>query len=105
MAILDSRMGLLVLFHQKFKFNWRHYIDGTFLIVVKIKSGSTYHICCVVVKNIQRCVCSSKSSVFHKKITLKLEKDAEESRISSTAFLTKLQMASGLKSEIGQKLV
>lgn len=86
-------MGLLLLLHQKFKFNWRHYIDGTFLIVIKIKSGSAYHSCCVVVKNMQRCVYAiPKGSLFHNEITMKLEKDAEESLISSTLFRTKLQV-------------
>lgn len=64
------------------------------IIAVKVKAGSIYHSCCVVVKNMQRCVYAiPNGSVFHTDEFMKLEKEAEESHISSTAFRTKLQVS------------
>ncbi|KAK9284464.1 hypothetical protein L1049_023637 [Liquidambar formosana] len=80
---------------------------GTLYLFGKVKAGSTYHSCCVVVKNMQRCVYAiPNGSVFHNDMIMKLEKDAEESRISPTAFHTKLQdVASGLKKEVTKQLL
>ncbi|KAK6923049.1 DNA-directed DNA polymerase, family B, exonuclease domain, partial [Dillenia turbinata] len=80
---------------------------GTLYLFGKVKAGSTYHSCCVVVKNMQRCVYAiPNSSIFHNDLITKLEKDVEESRINPTVFRSKLQdVASGLKNEIGKKLV
>lgn len=48
----------------------------------------------MVVKNMQRCVYAiPDSSVFHTDEMMKLEKDAEESRISSTDFRKKLHVS------------
>nr|DAD41313.1 TPA_asm: hypothetical protein HUJ06_015636 [Nelumbo nucifera] len=80
---------------------------GTVYLFGKVKTGNTYQSCCVVVKNMQRCVYAIPNiSVFQNDAILGLEKDAMESRISSTIFRTKLQeMASGLKNEIAKKLL
>ncbi|XP_052195502.1 DNA polymerase alpha catalytic subunit [Diospyros lotus] len=80
---------------------------GNLYLFGKVKAGSTYCSCCVVVKNMQRCVYAiPNGSLFQNDVIMKLEKDAEESRISSTAFRTKLQeMASGLKTEIAKHLL
>ncbi|XP_059643252.1 DNA polymerase alpha catalytic subunit [Cornus florida] len=80
---------------------------GNLYLFGKVKVGSTYHSCCVVVKNTQRCVYAiPKCSLFQNDMIMKLEKDAEKSRISPTAFRTKLQeMASGLKTEIAKQLL
>ncbi|RXH75354.1 hypothetical protein DVH24_030075 [Malus domestica] len=80
---------------------------GKLYLFGKVKAGSTYQSCCVVVENMQRCVYAiPKSSVFHSDEIMKLEKDAEESRISSREFRTKLHdMASGLKSDMAKKLL
>ncbi|TQD92714.1 hypothetical protein C1H46_021707 [Malus baccata] len=80
---------------------------GKLYLFGKAKAGSSYQSCCVVVENMQRCVYAiPNSSVFHSDEIMKLEKDAEESRISSREFRTKLHdMASGLKSDIAKKLL
>ncbi|KAK6924049.1 Zinc finger, DNA-directed DNA polymerase, family B, alpha [Dillenia turbinata] len=80
---------------------------GTLYLFGKVKAGSTFYSCCVVVKNMQRCVYAiPNSSIFHNDLITKLEKDVEESQITPTAFRTKLQdVASGLKNEIAKKLV
>ncbi|KAA8547110.1 hypothetical protein F0562_003539 [Nyssa sinensis] len=80
---------------------------GNLYLFGKVKAGSTYHSCCVVVKNMQRCVYAiPNGSLFQNDMVLKLEKDFEESRISPTDFRSKLQeMASGLKTEIAKQLV
>ncbi|CAL5369484.1 unnamed protein product [Camellia sinensis] len=80
---------------------------GNLYLFGKVKTGSTYSSCCVIVKNMQRCVYAiPNASLFHNEIIMKLEKDAEESRISPTAFRAKLQeIASGLKTEIAKQLL
>ncbi|KAL3525683.1 hypothetical protein ACH5RR_014055 [Cinchona calisaya] len=80
---------------------------GNLYLFGKVKSGNTYHSCCVVVKNMQRCVYAiPNASVFHSDTLIKLETDAEESRISSTEFRTQLhEMASGLKIELSNQLM
>ncbi|KAG6729216.1 hypothetical protein I3842_01G015200 [Carya illinoinensis] len=80
---------------------------GNLYLFGKVKAGSTYHSCCVVVKNMQRCVYAiPNGSVFRSEEMIYLEKDVEQSRISRTAFLSKLQdLASGLKSEVTKRLL
>lgn len=79
---------------------------GTVYLFGKVKAGNAYHSCCVVVKNMQRCVYAIPNDVFHNEVVLKLEKDAADSKISAAAFHTKLhEVASGLKTEIGKRLV
>lgn len=59
-----------------------------------MKAGNTYHSCCVVVKNMHRCVYAiPNSSIFHTDEMSMLEKEVEESRISSTDFHKKLQVS------------
>ncbi|XP_058186659.1 DNA polymerase alpha catalytic subunit isoform X1 [Rhododendron vialii] len=80
---------------------------GNVYLFGKVKAGSTYSSCCVIVKNMQRCVYAiPNGSLFQYDIIMKLEKDVEESLISSTCFRSKLQeMASGLKIEIAKQLL
>ncbi|KAJ0041257.1 hypothetical protein Pint_28022 [Pistacia integerrima] len=80
---------------------------GTVYLFGKVKAGNTYHSCCVVVKNMQRCVYAiPNGSLFQTDEIMKLEKDAEESCIAPAVFRTKLQdVASGLKSEIAKRLL
>lgn len=62
---------------------------------MKVKSGCSYQSCCVVVKNMQRCVYAiPNTSVFRDDKIMKLEKDVQESRLSSTAFSTELHVIS-----------
>ncbi|XVE87107.1 hypothetical protein DITRI_Ditri18aG0089600 [Diplodiscus trichospermus] len=80
---------------------------GTLYLFGKVKVGSGYQSCCVVVKNTQRCVYAvPNSSIFHNDEMVKLEKDAEESKISPSGFRTKLHdVASGLKNEVAKHLL
>ncbi|XP_044469106.1 DNA polymerase alpha catalytic subunit [Mangifera indica] len=80
---------------------------GTIYLFGKVKAGNTYHSCCVVVKNMQRCVYAiPNGSLFQTDEIMKLEKEAEESRIAPAVFWKKLQdAASGLKSEIAKRLL
>ncbi|TYG46032.1 hypothetical protein ES288_D11G224000v1 [Gossypium darwinii] len=80
---------------------------GTLYLFGKVKVRSGYQSCCVVVKNIQRCVYAIPvSSIFHNEDIVKLEKDAEESKISLSSFQSKLHdMASELKNEVANHLL
>ncbi|KAK1300169.1 DNA polymerase alpha catalytic subunit [Acorus calamus] len=81
--------------------------SGTLYLFGKVKSGDSYFSCCVVVKNIQRCVYAVPSgSVFPNDDIMELERSVSDSTISATAFRMKLhEMASGLKNEIAQKFM
>ncbi|KAL6530158.1 hypothetical protein OROMI_028803 [Orobanche minor] len=59
---------------------------GNVYLFGKVKSGSTYHSCCVVVKDMQRCVYAipTVSFMLDDKI-IELEKKVEESRMSLMA--------------------
>ncbi|XP_023729071.1 DNA polymerase alpha catalytic subunit [Lactuca sativa] len=80
---------------------------GNIYLFGKVKAGSTYHSCCVVVKNMQRCMYAIPNGpVFEDSVIMNLERDVEESKISPTAFHTKLhEMASGLKANIKKQLL
>ncbi|KAL8143366.1 hypothetical protein V2J09_016398 [Rumex salicifolius] len=80
---------------------------GTIYLFGKVKVGNTYQSCCVVVKNMQRCVYAIPfSNTFYNEEVLKIEKDAADSKITPANFLTKLHdVASGLKNEITQHLL
>ncbi|XP_022947955.1 DNA polymerase alpha catalytic subunit [Cucurbita moschata] len=80
---------------------------GTVYLFGKVKAGDTYHSCCVVVKNVQRCVYAIPSASFlHSDEMLKLQNDAEQSQLSPTDLRTKLQeVTAGLKNEIAQQLL
>ncbi|XAR73998.1 DNA-directed DNA polymerase [Bertholletia excelsa] len=80
---------------------------GNLYLFGKVKAGAAYHSCCVVVKNMQRCVYAIPNGpLFQSDIIMKLEKVAEESRISRADFHNKLQdMASALKAEIAKQLL
>ncbi|XP_054824492.1 DNA polymerase alpha catalytic subunit isoform X2 [Prosopis cineraria] len=80
---------------------------GTLYLFGKVKSGNSYQSCCVVVKNMQRCVYAIPSHPLnHTDEMMELEKDVEESGISRTDFHKKLQdMVSGLKNEIAKQLL
>ncbi|KAL2931666.1 DNA polymerase alpha catalytic subunit [Bienertia sinuspersici] len=80
---------------------------GTIYLFGKVKAANAYHSCCVVVKNLQRCVYAIPNvSVFHNEVVLKLEKDVSDKKISSAEFRTELhEVASGLKTEVAQHLM
>ncbi|XP_058109892.1 DNA polymerase alpha catalytic subunit [Magnolia sinica] len=80
---------------------------GNLYLFGKVKAGSAYHSCCVVVKNMQRCVYAlPNSSVFPNDAIMELETNRMDSRFSPADFQKKLQeMASGLKNEIAERLL
>ncbi|KAL4577433.1 hypothetical protein LXL04_013542 [Taraxacum kok-saghyz] len=80
---------------------------GNIYLFGKVKAGSSYHSCCVVVKNMQRCMYAIPNGpVFEDSVILNLERDLEESKISPATFHTKLhEMASGLKANITKQLL
>lgn len=56
------------------------------VLVIKVKSGSTYHSCCVVVKGMQRCVYAFPTVSFIQDDSVtELEKNVEASRASLMA--------------------
>ncbi|KAK4393287.1 DNA polymerase alpha catalytic subunit [Sesamum angolense] len=59
---------------------------GNLYLFGKVESGGTYHSCCVVVKNMQRCVYAIPMvSFMHNDTITELEKNVEESRLSLMA--------------------
>ncbi|XP_027362652.1 DNA polymerase alpha catalytic subunit [Abrus precatorius] len=80
---------------------------GTLYLFGKVKTGNLYQSCCVIVKNMQRCVYAIPSHPLHcTDEMMSLERDVQESRISPADFFKKLQDAvSDVKSEIAQHLV
>ncbi|KAL2906310.1 DNA polymerase alpha catalytic subunit [Bienertia sinuspersici] len=89
---------------------------GTIYLFGKVKAANAYHSCCVVVKNLQRCVYAIPNvSVFHNEVVLKLEKDVSDKKISAAEFRTNCmlvdsicelnEVASGLKTEVAQHLM
>lgn len=62
---------------------------------VKVKSGAAYHSCCVVVKNIQRCIYAiPEASVFPSNKLAEMEVKAKDSEDPSAAFRATLQVKS-----------
>jgi DNA polymerase alpha subunit A len=80
---------------------------GTIYLFGKVKMGDTYKSCCVVVKNIQRCVYAiPNDSIFPSHELIMLEQEVKDSRLSPESFRGKLhEMASKLKNEIAQELL
>ncbi|XP_019267003.1 PREDICTED: DNA polymerase alpha catalytic subunit [Nicotiana attenuata] len=80
---------------------------GNLYLFGKVKAGGAYHSCCIVVKNMQRCVYAiPDGSVFCTDTISNLSRDVEESRISPSDFRSQLhEMASGLKAECRNKLL
>ena len=67
---------------------------GTLYLFGKVKAGQSYQSCCVVVKNMQRCVYAIPNRPLHYTDDMvKLEKDVEEGRITATDFHKKLQVS------------
>ncbi|WOL03535.1 DNA polymerase alpha catalytic subunit [Canna indica] len=79
--------------------------SGTLYLFGKVKAGGGYHSCCVVVKNMQRCVYAiPKDSVFGGKAIS--ARDASGPQNSEATFRATLQeMASEMKSEISKHLL
>ncbi|XP_057449530.1 DNA polymerase alpha catalytic subunit-like [Lotus japonicus] len=80
---------------------------GTIYLFGKVKTGDLYQSCCVVVRNMQRCVYAIPSRPLHyTDEIMNLEKQVQESRISPADFHKKLQdSVSDIKNEIARHLV
>lgn len=80
---------------------------GTVYLFGKVKAGDTFHSCCVVVKNMQRCIYAIPSASFlHSDEMLELQKDAEQSKLSPADLRAKLQeVTAGLKNEMAKQLL
>ncbi|CAA0840971.1 DNA polymerase alpha catalytic subunit [Striga hermonthica] len=79
---------------------------GNLYLFGKVKSGGTYHSCCVVVKNMQRCVYAIPTvSFLHNDTIQELEKKIEESRMALMAAKDQLELASDMKTEIAKELL
>ncbi|KAK8938032.1 DNA polymerase alpha catalytic subunit [Platanthera guangdongensis] len=77
---------------------------GNLYLFGKVKSGGTYHSCCVVVKNMQRCVyVIPEGSVFPSKEVAEVERKFFDSPSASRGALQ--EMASGLKNELTERLL
>ncbi|KAL5099247.1 hypothetical protein RYX36_003574 [Vicia faba] len=79
---------------------------GTLYLFGKVKTGNSYQSCCVVVKNMQRCVYAIPSTPLRSTEMIQLEKYVQESKITPADFRKKLQDAvSDSKKEIAKHLV
>ncbi|XP_014520971.1 DNA polymerase alpha catalytic subunit [Vigna radiata var. radiata] len=80
---------------------------GTIYLFGKVKTGDLYQSCCVIVKSMQRCVYAIPSRpLLRTEEMMSLDRDLQESRISSADFFKKLQDAvADVKNEIAQHLV
>ncbi|CAF2163499.1 unnamed protein product [Brassica napus] len=80
---------------------------GTIYLFGKVKMGDAFKSCCVVVKNIQRCVYAiPNESVFPSHELITLEQEVKDCKLSPESFRGKLhEMASNLKNEISQQLL
>ncbi|XP_072964180.1 DNA polymerase alpha catalytic subunit [Typha angustifolia] len=80
--------------------------SGTIYLFGKVKTGNAYQSCCVVVKNLQRCVYAiPNSSVFPSCAVGETMRKSKDLHDSAPLFRATLQeMASGLKSEITKLL-
>ncbi|KAG0453481.1 hypothetical protein HPP92_024785 [Vanilla planifolia] len=77
---------------------------GCLYLFGKVKTGGAYHSCCVVVKNMQRCVYAiPENSVFRSSKMAELERSLIDAPSASRAALQ--EMASGLKTEITKYLL
>ncbi|KAF8689614.1 hypothetical protein HU200_041727 [Digitaria exilis] len=72
---------------------------------MKVEVGKRFHSCCVIVKNIQRCIYAiPNQSVFPRESISGLEKKSTSSDFLPSFRATLHELASGLKSEIADKL-
>ncbi|XP_052167722.1 DNA polymerase alpha catalytic subunit [Oryza glaberrima] len=79
--------------------------SGTVYLFGKVEVGKRFHSCCVVVKNMQRCIYAiPSSSIFPRDTISRLEKNSTTSDSSPSLRASLHELASGLKSEIADKL-
>ncbi|KAM0843787.1 hypothetical protein ACQ4PT_057484 [Festuca glaucescens] len=78
---------------------------GTVYLFGKVQIGKGFHSCCVVVKNMQRCIYAiPNSSVFPRDTISRTEKNSTNSDALPLLRATLHELASGLKSEVAEKL-
>jgi len=69
-------------------------LHSQFCFKIQVKTGDLYQSCCVIVKNMQRCVYAVPTRPLHRTEEMtSLERDVQESRISSADFFKKLQVS------------
>ncbi|KAJ1286388.1 hypothetical protein BS78_03G349500 [Paspalum vaginatum] len=79
--------------------------SGTVYLFGKVEVGKRFHSCCVIVKNIQRCIYAiPNSSVFPRASISGVERTSTSSDLLPSLRATLHELASGLKSEIAEKL-
>ncbi|XP_051226430.1 DNA polymerase alpha catalytic subunit [Lolium perenne] len=79
--------------------------SGTVYLFGKVQIGKGFHSCCVVVKNMQRCIYAiPSSSVFPRDAISRTEKNSTNSDALPLLRATLHELASGLKSEVAEKL-
>uniref|UniRef100_A0A0D9V897 DNA polymerase n=1 Tax=Leersia perrieri TaxID=77586 RepID=A0A0D9V897_9ORYZ len=79
--------------------------SGTLYLFGKVEVSKRFHSCCVVLKNMQRCIYAiPSSSVFPRDTISRLERNSTSSNSSPSLRATLHELASGLKSEIADKL-
>ncbi|XP_037414948.1 DNA polymerase alpha catalytic subunit-like isoform X2 [Triticum dicoccoides] len=79
--------------------------SGTVYLFGKVVRGKRFHSCCVVVKNMQRCIYAiPSSSVFPRDTISRIERNSTSSDASPSLRATLHELSSGLKSEIADKL-
>ncbi|KAL6840254.1 hypothetical protein ACP4OV_030064 [Aristida adscensionis] len=79
--------------------------SGTVYLFGKVEVSKRFHSCCVIVKNIQRCIYAvPNSSVFPRDSISRIEKKSTSPDSSPSLRATLHELASGLKSEIADKL-
>ncbi|XBI30401.1 hypothetical protein VPH35_054156 [Triticum aestivum] len=79
--------------------------SGTVYLFGKVVIGKRFHSCCVVVKNMQRCIYAiPSSSVFPRDTISRIEKNSTSSDASPSLRATLHELSSGLKIEVAEKL-
>ncbi|KAL5228947.1 hypothetical protein ABZP36_017212 [Zizania latifolia] len=79
--------------------------SGTIYLFGKVELGKHFYSCCVVVKNMQRCIYAiPTNSIFPRDAISRIDKNSTTSDSSSSLRATLHDLASGLKSEIADKL-
>lgn len=78
---------------------------GILYLFGKVKAGSAYHSCCIIVKNMQRCVYAiPKDSVFDS-INISGRNSPKSQKSETTLRETLQDMATEMKNEIAQQLL
>ncbi|KAK3162584.1 hypothetical protein QOZ80_1BG0091200 [Eleusine coracana subsp. coracana] len=79
--------------------------SGTIYLFGKVEVSKRFHSCCVIVKNMQRCIYAiPNSSVFPRDFISRIERKSTSADYLQSLRATLHELASGLKSEVADKL-